>query len=239
VSKLILTNASKVVDAYQSCFASIDAFKANGMQVAFMLRHGAKVNSPNPKAELSDIGLAQVKAYGDAISHLLVPAIRGRLVFASSTPERNLQTLEGVFGIERASIFTPPSLDLINLGPNGEDHIAAQQLARDRPDLFKNANEACQHLEEHGIVRLGETSEAATLRVRGGIVNMMDRVCRDGRALGISINSPTGNEAAYIFGVLKELEALILARNPKTDTFTLLDRVAPEFAEDPATDSAA
>lgn len=156
------------------------------------------------------------------------PLLEGmyKVVLSSTGPLRNQRTIETVF-CERVEIALPAT-DTFNCGPNNIDLVNARQLMVQIP--IGSLDLALESLEEYGIERQGETPHAARERIAAGYVELMRRY--PDRPVIHCMNSPTGNAAIGIYGMMEELETVFLSYHPGGDPpFQEIGRITPIFTD--------
>lgn len=148
------------------------------------------------------------------------------VVYSSTKPARNRRTIRIVFC--NWPEITLPATDMFDCGPNDIDLVNARQLMVQIP--IGSLDLALESLEEYGIKRHGETPGAARERISAGYVTLM-RLYPD-RPVIHCMNSPTGNTAIGIYGMMEELETVFLSYHPGGDPpFQEIGRITPIFTD--------
>lgn len=199
-----------------------------------LIRHAHKLPDGNARCGLSPLGGQQCILYRDAVRKVIDEFVMSEPVdLWSSTTSRNIDTLRRILPMAMFSkVVAPPALDLVDLGPNEEDlatcRILADELnAKLEPGQPKfTVNSVAGRLEEFGKVRVGETPAACEGRIQQWLLG----AAHSNKLFIYSMNSPNGNRAVGVDGVLAELEALFVGYEPEVG-FELLGRIAPEWGE--------
>jgi len=218
---VVLSNSRQVLQAW------LRALSNPSFRLA-LIRHAPKDLMGGPHTGLSNKGKDQANHMGGLLSNIR-PLMRGELLLnvalSSTSPVRNTETLERIFG--------PPEIrltltDMFNCGLDDIDLVNARRIVETNPGITLGLVLEC--LEQYGIERQGETPSAARERIAAGYVDLMQRY--PDRPVIHCMNSPTGNEAIGIYGMMEELETIFFSYHAGDDPpFQEIGRITPIFTD--------